>query len=231
MPTGPTGRATRAHRRTSPAARRLQNAYPIPQGQRFLSGSKLWSQATGGQTSILRRCSLRDCSSSKCVANYFCSANPRTNRCAVSLDRYWGCWTRERPSLSGQLHFLIWHGQWFVLHAGPDDAPRMEIVSKDQRDGGLPIRIPSLAGGRLGEELIQQVLEGLFARPPGRRGGVEIDRRLLDGVDISGPVNLPPPCLWSRCPVLHHDRIVSALIIQIVHWRIMCSDVDRFLVR
>ena len=43
------------------------------------------------------------------------------------------------PSLSGQLHFLIWHGQWFVLHAGPDDAPRMEIVSKDQRDGGLPI--------------------------------------------------------------------------------------------
>src|SRR6516165_5869642 len=80
-----------------------------------------------------------DCSSSKCVANYFCSANPRTNRCAVSLDRYWGCWTRERPSLSGQLHFLIWHGQWFVFHAGPDDAPRMEIVSKDQRDGGLPI--------------------------------------------------------------------------------------------
>src|SRR5215510_958268 len=46
---------------------------------------------------------------------------------------------RERPSLSGQLHFLIWHGQWFVLHAGPDDAPRMEIVSKDQRDRGLPI--------------------------------------------------------------------------------------------
>src|SRR6516162_4778973 len=39
---------------------------------------------------------------------------------------------RERPSLSGQLHFLIWHGQWFVLHAGPDDAPRMEIVSKDR---------------------------------------------------------------------------------------------------
>src|SRR5262249_15656255 len=71
MPTGPTGRATRAHRRTSPAARRLQNAYPIPQGQRFLSGSKLWSQVTGGQTSILRRCSLRDCSSSKCVATIF----------------------------------------------------------------------------------------------------------------------------------------------------------------
>jgi hypothetical protein len=30
--------------------------------------------------------------------------------------------------------------------------------------------------GRLGEELIQQVLEGLFARPAGRRGSVEIDR-------------------------------------------------------
>src|SRR6516162_9481530 len=45
---------------------------------------------------------------------------------------------------------------------------------------------------------------------------------MLDGVDISGPVNLPPPCLWRRCPVLHHDRIVSALIIQFVHWRIMC---------
>src|SRR6516165_8896410 len=29
--------------------------------------------------------SLRDCSSSKCVANYFCSANPRSNRCAVPL--------------------------------------------------------------------------------------------------------------------------------------------------
>src|SRR5262249_4838023 len=43
-----------------------------------------------------------------------------------------------------------------------------------------------------------------------------------DGVDISGPVNLPPPCLWRRCSVLHHDRIVSALIIQFVHWRIMC---------
>src|SRR6516165_1119898 len=45
---------------------------------------------------------------------------------------------------------------------------------------------------------------------------------LLDGVDISGPVNLPPPCLWRRCPVLHHDRIVSALVIQFVHWRVMC---------
>src|SRR5262245_35247921 len=44
---------------------------------------------------------------------------------------------------------------------------------------------------------------------------------MLDGVDISGPVNLPPPCLWRRCPVLHHDRIVSALIIQFVHRRIM----------
>src|SRR5262245_22918271 len=41
MPTGPTGRATRAHRRTSLAARRLQSAYPIPQGQRSLSGSTL----------------------------------------------------------------------------------------------------------------------------------------------------------------------------------------------
>src|SRR5262249_25825912 len=67
-----------------------------------------------------------------------------------SLDRYWGCWTRERASVqlltrkteapvSGLTAFLIWHGQWFVLHAGPDDAPRMEIVSKDQQDGGLPI--------------------------------------------------------------------------------------------
>src|SRR5215475_6248950 len=45
---------------------------------------------------------------------------------------------------------------------------------------------------------------------------------MLDGVDISGPVNLPPPCLWRRCPVLHHDRMVSALIIQFVHRRIMC---------
>src|SRR6516164_6847200 len=44
---------------------------------------------------------------------------------------------------------------------------------------------------------------------------------MLDGVDISGPVNLPPPCLWRRCPVLHHDRIVSALVIQFVHWRVM----------
>src|SRR5262249_21175496 len=42
------------------------------------------------------------------------------------------------------------------------------------------------------------------------------------GVDISGPVNLPPPCFWRRCPVLHHDRMVSALIIQFVHRRIMC---------
>src|SRR5215475_8215758 len=38
MPTAPTGPATRAHRKTNLAARRLQNADPIPQGQRFLSG-------------------------------------------------------------------------------------------------------------------------------------------------------------------------------------------------
>src|SRR6516162_5388137 len=40
MPIGPTGRATRAHRRTSLAVRRLQDADPIPQGQRFQSRSK-----------------------------------------------------------------------------------------------------------------------------------------------------------------------------------------------
>ena len=51
-------------------------------------------------------------------------------------------------------------------------------------------------------------------------GVVESGR--VDGVDISGPVNLPPPCLWRRCPVLHHDRVVSALITQFVHWRIIC---------
>src|SRR5207245_8901992 len=90
---------------------------------------------------------------------------------------------------------------------------------------------PSLAGGRSGEELIQQLLEGLFARPSGRRRSVEIDRRLLDGVDISGPVNLPPPCLWRRCPVLHHDRIVSALIITVCSLENYVLDVDRFLGR
>src|SRR5262245_15497438 len=41
------------------------------------------------------------------------------------------------------------------------------------------------------------------------------------GLTFPGPVNLPPPCLWRRCPVLHHDRIVSALVIQFVHWRVM----------
>src|SRR6516162_10248075 len=52
---------------------------------------------------------------------------------------------------------------------------------------------------------------------------------MLDGVDISGPVNLPPPCLWRRCRVLHHDRIVSALIIQFVHWRVMCrTSIDSY---
>src|SRR6516162_5609449 len=95
--------------------------------------------------------SLRDCSSSKYVANYFCSANPRSNRCAVP-------WTvtgvgpeRESlrttshakdgsPSLGGLTAFfdLAWTMVRFVLHAGPDDAPRMEIISKDQQDGGLP---------------------------------------------------------------------------------------------
>src|SRR5262249_15870396 len=40
MPTAPTGPATRAHRRTSLAVRLLQDADPIPQGQRFLSRSK-----------------------------------------------------------------------------------------------------------------------------------------------------------------------------------------------
>src|SRR5215813_14877664 len=65
----------------------------------------------GGRLRSLRRCPLRDCSSSKCVANYFCSANPRSNRCAVPGPLL-GCWTRESlrttshakdgsPSLSG----------------------------------------------------------------------------------------------------------------------------------
>src|SRR5215472_3250323 len=40
MPTAPTGRATRARRRTGLAVCRLQDADPIPRGQRFLSGSK-----------------------------------------------------------------------------------------------------------------------------------------------------------------------------------------------
>jgi len=26
---------------------------------------------------------------------------------------------------------------------------------------------------------------------------------LFDRIGISGPVNLPPPCLRRRCPVLH----------------------------
>src|SRR5262249_8142686 len=40
MPAAPTGRATRARRRTGLAVCRLQDADPIPRGQRFLSGSK-----------------------------------------------------------------------------------------------------------------------------------------------------------------------------------------------
>jgi hypothetical protein len=44
---------------------------------------------------------------------------------------------------------------------------------------------------------------------------------LSNRVGISGPVNLPPPCLRRGCPVLHDDRIVGALIIQFVHWGIM----------
>src|SRR5262245_37972542 len=38
MPTAPTGRATRAHLKTSLATRRLQNADPVPQGQRSHQG-------------------------------------------------------------------------------------------------------------------------------------------------------------------------------------------------
>src|SRR5262249_49485346 len=76
-----------------------------------------------------------------------------------------------------------------------------------------------------------QLVEGLLTRPPRRRRSVEIDRWQLDRIDISGSVNLPPPRLWRRCPVLHHDRIVSALVIQVVHWRNYVLDVHRFLGR
>src|SRR6266568_301979 len=41
MPTVPTGRATRAHLKTSLATRRLQNADPVPQGQRSYQGSNI----------------------------------------------------------------------------------------------------------------------------------------------------------------------------------------------
>src|SRR5262249_266383 len=61
----------------------------------------------------------------------------------------------------------------------------------------------------------------LPARLPAAVVSKETDDCLM-GVDICGPVNLPPPCFWRRCPVLHHDRMVSALIIQFVHRRIMC---------
>ena len=60
------------------------------------------------------------------------------------LDRYLGCWTRESlrttshakdggPSLSGLTAFfdLAWTMVRFARR--PDDAPRMEIVSKDER--------------------------------------------------------------------------------------------------
>ena len=101
---------------------------------------------------------------------------------------------------------------------------RHEWRSSPRTSGTVACRLePSLAGGRSGEELIQQLVEGLFARPSGRRRSV-----VLDGVDISGPVNLPPPCLWRRCPVLHHDRIVSAPVCSLGNYVL---DVDRFLGR
>jgi hypothetical protein len=60
-----------------------------------------------------------------------------------------GCWTRESlrttsrakdgsPSLSGLTAFFDLAWMMVRLHAGPDDAPRIEIISKDQQDGGLP---------------------------------------------------------------------------------------------
>src|SRR5215471_12111841 len=63
-----------------------------------------------------------------------------------SLDRYWGVGperasvqllAKDRsPSLSGLTAFFDLAWMMVRLHAGPDDAPRMEIISKDQQDGG-----------------------------------------------------------------------------------------------
>ena len=39
-----------------------------------------------------------------------------------------------------------------------------------------PDCIPFIGGGRSGEKFVQQLLEGIFSRPPGCRRSVEIDR-------------------------------------------------------
>jgi hypothetical protein len=46
---------------------------------------------------------------------------------------------------------------------------------------------------------------------------------------VSSPVNLPPPGLRRRCPVLHDNRIVGALIRRLCHRRIMCTTSTDFL--
>jgi hypothetical protein len=57
----------------------------------------------------------------------------------------------------------------------------------------------------LGVELVQQLLEGFFSCPAGRRHSVKIDRRLLYRASSSGTINLPPPRVRRRCPALHGD--------------------------
>src|SRR5882757_4468343 len=71
--------------------------------------------------------------------------------------------------------------------------------------------------GRSGKKLLQQILERLFSRPPGSGHAVIADRGLLYGFGVPRSINLPLPGLRRRRPVLHDDRIVSAVILQLVH--------------
>src|SRR5262249_5039232 len=120
MPTAPTGRATRAHRKTSLATRRLQNADPIPQGQRFLQGLSYGPKPPGIR--------LRSCGD----VRYATALPPNMLQTIFAAQiqeaidvpfpgPLLGCWTRESlrttshakdesPSLSGPTAFfdLAW---------------------------------------------------------------------------------------------------------------------------
>jgi hypothetical protein len=83
-----------------------------------------------------------------------------------------------------------------AVSRGAAVTPTQQSLSPDKVLASAACRLNSVTlGGRSGEELVQHLLKGIFSRLPGRCCSIEIDRRLFDRVGISGPVNLPPPCL------------------------------------
>src|SRR5262249_20521884 len=121
MPTAPTGPATRAHRRTSLAVRLLQDADPIPQGQRFLSRSKAMVLGrrllTFPQLAVLRLLPTRE--NARAATRALASSDISSRRCT----------TRSR--LCGN------RGPTYVRANSAASSSVRTVTSRARRRGGL----------------------------------------------------------------------------------------------